>query len=183
MRDRGRSLSEIRTPRLLLRRARMEDLPAIHAVLSNAQAMRYWSTLPHAALAQSRDWLASMVDVPPEGNADFVIEHEGAVIGKAGCWRLPEIGFILHPDYWHRGLAREAVGAAIDHAFALFDIPAILADVDPRNIASLKLLKGLGFLETHRAARTFNVGDAHCDSVYLARARPAQTPSASTCST
>jgi len=175
-------LSEIRTPRLLLRRARMEDLQAIHAVLSNAQAMRYWSTLPHATVAQSREWLASMIDVPPEGNADFVIEHEGAVIGKAGCWRLPEIGFILHPDYWHRGLAREAVGAAIDHAFAHFDIAAILADVDPRNIASLKLLEGLGFRETHRAARTFVVGDEHCDSVYLACARPGAPTSAPACS-
>lgn len=169
--EEGRGLTEIRTRRLLLRRARMDDLLAIHAVLSNPRAMQYWSTLPHATIPQSRDWLASMIDVPPGKNADFVIEQGGAVIGKAGCWRMPEIGFILHPDFWRRGLMREAVGALVDHVFARFDIPAILADVDPRNIASLRLLEGLGFEETHRAARTFKVGDAYCDSIYLARAR------------
>ena len=40
----------IRTDRLLLRRATMDDLPAIHAILSDPQGMRYWSSLPHAAL-------------------------------------------------------------------------------------------------------------------------------------
>jgi RimJ/RimL family protein N-acetyltransferase len=149
----------------------MEDLDAIHRVLSDARAMRYWSTPPHATLAQSRAWLASMVEVPPGRNADFVIEHEGFVIGKAGCWRMPEIGFILHPDHWGRGLAREAVGAVVDHVFAEFDLPAITADVDPRNRASLALLDRLGFVETHRATRTIRVDDNWCDSIYLARTR------------
>ena len=164
-------MTEIRTPRLRLRHARMDDLAAIHGVLSNARAMLYWSTPPHATLDQSRAWLASMIDVPPHGNPDFVIEHDGTVIGKAGCWQLPEIGFILHPDHWGQGLAHEAVGAVIDHVFAHFDIPAITADVDPRNAASLALLAKLGFHETHRAARTFVVGGLWCDSIYLARPR------------
>lgn len=162
---------EIHTARLLLRRARMDDLAAIHRVLSDAQAMRYWSTPPHATLEQSRAWLESMVSAAAPENADFVIEHDGVVIGKAGCWRMPEIGFILHPDHWRQGFAREALGAVIDHVFAHFDTRSIVADVDPRNRASLALLDRLGFVETHRAARTFLVGDAWCDSVYLARTR------------
>lgn len=170
--EESRRLTELRTPRLLLRPARMEDLPAIHAVLSEPRAMRYWSTPPHDTIEQSRAWLASMVEVDRASNADFVIEREGAVIGKAGCWRMPEIGFILHPDHWGRGLAREAVAAVIDHVFAQFDIPAITADVDPRNAASLRMLGRLGFVETHRATRTIRVGDAWCDSIYLARPRP-----------
>ena len=164
-------MTELRTPRLLLRPARMDDLAAIHAVLSDRRAMLYWSTPPHATLDQSRAWLSSMVAVPPHENADFVIERDGTVIGKAGCWQLPEIGFILNPDHWGQGLAQEAVGAVIDHVFAHFDIPAITADVDPRNAASLALLAKLGFHETHRAARTFEVGGRWCDSIYLARPR------------
>ena len=48
-------LTQIRTPRLLLRRAAMDDLTAIHAILSNGIAMRYWSCLPHTSPEQSRD--------------------------------------------------------------------------------------------------------------------------------
>ena len=166
-------MSEILTPRLRLRRARAGDLQALHEVYSQPRAMRYWSTPPHLDLEQTRVWLDSMIQAPPDSSDDYVVEHDGRVIGKAGCWRVPEIGYILHPDAWGQGLAREALTAVIDHAFAGFPIPAIIADVDPRNAASLRLLGRLGFLETHRAARTWLVGDEWCDSVYLALARPA----------
>jgi RimJ/RimL family protein N-acetyltransferase len=56
--------------------------------------------------------------------------------------------------------------------FARFQIPAVIADVDPRNSACLNLLTRLGFQETHRTARTWLVGDEWCDSVYLALPRP-----------
>ena len=163
---------EIRTDRLVLRRARLGDLSALHAILSDPAAMRYWSTSPHRSPAETRDWLESMIAAPPEGSDDYVVEHEGRVIGKAGCWRLPEIGYILHPDYWGLGLAREALAAIIPLLFDRFPIPAITADVDPRNAASLALLRRLGFVQTGRAERTWLVGEEYCDSIYLALARP-----------
>ena len=163
---------EILTPRLRLRRARPDDLAAFHDILSNPAAMRFWSTPPHAGLDETREWLESMIAAPAEESDDFVVEHEGRVIGKAGCWRLPEIGFILRPDHWGRGLAREALAAIIPRLFDRFPIPAITTDVDPRNAASLALLRGLGFVETGRAERTWLIGDEYCDSVYLALARP-----------
>jgi len=164
-------VTEIRTARLILRRARVEDLDAIHAVLSNALAMRFWSRPPHASLDQTRLWLASTIDAPADAGDDYVVELDGQVIGKAGCWRLPEIGFILHPDHWRRGLAREALEALIPHIFSRFPIEALTADVDPRNAASLALLKGLGFVETGRAKGTWDLGGELCDSIYLALAR------------
>jgi ribosomal-protein-alanine N-acetyltransferase len=162
----------IETPRLLLRRARIEDLPRIHAIMSNARAMRYWSSLPHETMERTREWLQSMIDAPEEASEDYVIEHEGRVIGKAGCHRLPEIGFILDPDCWGKGLAREALEAVIPHIFATRPVDALIADVDPRNQASLGLLKRLGFQETGRAKGTWTLGDQVCDSVYLALPRP-----------
>jgi RimJ/RimL family protein N-acetyltransferase len=163
---------EIATARLRLRRARMDDLEAMHAILSNAAAMRYWSTLPHTDLAQTRTWLEDMIAAPPERSDDFVLECEGVVIGKAGCWKIPEIGFILHPDYWGRGLAREALTAIIERAFRLYPIAAIEAEVDPLNAACLALLERLGFGETRRAERTWNIGGIWSDSVYLSLPRP-----------
>jgi RimJ/RimL family protein N-acetyltransferase len=160
------------TARLVLRRARPGDLAAIHDVMRRPEAMRYWSTPPHRSLDETRDWLTSMIEAPAAQSDDFVIEHEGRVVGKAGCWRLPEIGFILHPDCWGRGLAREALEAVIARLFARFPIDAVTADVDPGNLASLALLKRLGFEETGRAARTWQVGDEWCDSIYLALRRP-----------
>ena len=165
-------MSDILTPRLHLRRARASDLNALHSVLSDARAMRYWSRPPHTDLEQTRTWLDSMIQAPPQTSCDYVVEHAGRVIGKAGCWRVPEIGYILHPDAWGQGLAQEALNAVIPKVFASFPIDAITADVDPRNDASMKLLGRLGFVETHRAARTWLVGEEWCDSVYFALGRP-----------
>lgn len=167
---------ELLTPRLRLRRARPGDLAALHAVLSHPIATRYWSTLPHASLEQTRAWLAGMIAALPQISDDFVVEFEGRVVGKAGFYRLPELGYILHPDVWGQGLAREAVSAVIERAFARLDIPEIVADVDPRNQASLALLARLGFHQTGHATRTFQLGDDWCDSVYLALKRPAPRP-------
>jgi RimJ/RimL family protein N-acetyltransferase len=162
-------VSEFRTARLILRRARIEDLDAIHAVLGNAQAMRFWSTPPHASREETRSWLRATIDA--DASDDYVVELDGNVIGKAGCWRLPEIGFILHPDHWRRGLGREALAAVIPRIFANFPVDALIADVDPRNAASLALLNGLGFVETGRAEGTYEVGGELCDSIYLALPR------------
>ena len=162
----------IRTERLLLRRARLDDVEAFHAIMSDPRAMRYWSTPPHASLDESREWVTNMVEDAPGERDDFVVELDGRAIGKAGCYRLPEIGFILHPDSWGQGYAREAMEAVIAHIFATHDVARLIADVDPRNQASLGLLTRLGFTETHRAKGTWQVGDELCDSVYLALPRP-----------
>jgi [ribosomal protein S5]-alanine N-acetyltransferase len=175
-------IEEIRTDRLILRRARAEDLAGFHSVLSDPAAMRYWATPPHRSLDETKEWLDSMIADPPGERDDFVVEYEGRVIGKAGCWRLPEIGFILHPSVWGRGLAREALAAIIPYLFEHFPIPAIVADVDPRNLACIGLMNRLGFEETGRATGTWRIGEESCDSIYFALPRPAEgsEPSAGT---
>jgi ribosomal-protein-alanine N-acetyltransferase len=166
-------MTEIMTARLRLRRALLEDADPLHEVFGDARAMRYWSTPPHAGLEETRRFVQAMVEAPEEISDDFVIELDGRPVGKAGCWRLPEVGYILHPDLWGRGLAREALEAVIERMFAVRAQDVLTADVDPRNVRSLALLLHLGFRETHRAARTWRVGDEWCDSVYLRLDRPA----------
>lgn len=157
-------MTTVRTERLVLRKAEPGDLAAMHAVLSHPVATRYWSTPPHQSLDETKRWLDSMI----EGTGDdFVVTFEGRLIGKAGFFRDPEVGYILHPDFTGRGLGFEAVFAVCDRALHLRGLPKVVADVDPRNEASLRLLRRLGFVETGRAKGTFQIGDELCDSVFL----------------
>lgn len=163
---------ELRTARLLLRRARRDDVHALHAILSHPQAMLYMGRLPHERPEETAEWLDELL-APQGGERDlFLVEHEGRVIGRLGIWRLPEIGFIFHPEAWGRGFATEALAAFIDHVFATTTAPELTADVDPRNKASLKLLKRLGFEVTGEAKNTFQVADEWSDSIYLSLLRP-----------
>jgi ribosomal-protein-alanine N-acetyltransferase len=160
------AVGEIRTERLLLRRARPDDLHGLNAVFRDPQAMRYWSSTPHPDLATTTEWLDGMLTLDPAESDDFIVELDGQVIGKAGAWKLPEVGYIIGPDHWGKGYAREAMAAFIAYAFE-HRTDHLTADVDPRNERSLALMARLGFRETHRAARTWNVGGEWCDSVYL----------------
>lgn len=160
-------IADIRTERLRLRKARPDDLAAFHSILSDDVAMTYWSSMPHTDLEQSRIWLQGMIDIPPDEGEDFVVEHEGRVVGKAGLYRFPEIGFIFHPDCWGRGFAAEALTPILQRAFERHGLDSVEADVDPRNRRSLGLLQKLGFREIGRRARTWLIGGNWCDSVDL----------------
>lgn len=159
---------EIITGRLRLRRATMDDLAAIHGLLSDPRNMRYWSTPPHATIDQSEAWLRSMVEADPALSDDFVIERGGRVIGKLGCWQLPEVGFMIAFDETGQGYATEAMAAFLERRRGFREPRRLTADVDPRNTASLRLLSRHGFVETGRKKATWTIGDEVCDSVYLA---------------
>jgi len=129
-------------------------------------AMRFWSTLPHGSLAETEAFVATMIASPPEGSDDdFIVEADGQVIGKVGAWRLPDFGYLLDPAMWGRGYGSEAVAAFIAHRRRCGS-RELTADTDPRNGASIRLLRKLGFVETGRAERTWLIGGEWFDSVY-----------------
>ena len=159
-------MTVLRTPRLILRRARPDDLDDVHALLSDPRLMRYWAHPEHETLEQSREWLDGMIAAGDDSD-DFLIEHEGRVIGKAGAWRLPEIGYLLGHAWWGKGLMHEALTAAIDHLFAAHALAALTAEADPRNTASRAVLRPRGFHAPPRAARTLPWRAAGCGSIYF----------------
>lgn len=158
-------MDEIRTERLLLRRARVDDAVAMHRIMSDPVAMRYWSTPPHKTLGDTERWIASMVEADAARD-DFIVTLDGQLVGKLGAWKLPEVGFLLDPRIWGMGYAAEALDAYVDRRRILGSVE-LTADVDPRNRASIRLLKRTGFYETGRASGTWQVGDELCDSIYF----------------
>jgi [ribosomal protein S5]-alanine N-acetyltransferase len=163
----------LRTPRLILRRPRSDDVVAMHAILRDPLTMRYWSTLPHATLAESEAWVAKTIDAINAGECDdFFVEHDGLLIGRVGLLDRNEIGFLFSPSVWGKGFAREALQAVIDRAFRERGYEEIRAEADPRNERCVRLLTRLGFRETGRAERTYHIGGEWSDSVYLTLTKP-----------
>jgi RimJ/RimL family protein N-acetyltransferase len=154
-------------PRTELRRFRSEDAAALHEAMRDPEVMAYWSTLPHATLAETEDFVARTIAACDAGEADdFAVVHEGHVAGKAGIWRGEELGFLFARALWGQGVARPAVEAVIARAFAQ-GLARIVADVDPRNLRALAFLAKLGFRVTGTAEKTYRLGEVWADSVYL----------------
>jgi RimJ/RimL family protein N-acetyltransferase len=158
----------LETPRLILRRLAGYDAPGLHEMLSDPETMRFWSTVPHVALAETEAWIADSVAAMARGDAhDFAVLRDGRLVGRTAFWMGNEIGFLFHRDVWGQGIAREAVGALLRHGFETLRFASVRADVDPANLRSLALLERLGFKRTGYAERTFKIGETWVDSVYL----------------
>jgi RimJ/RimL family protein N-acetyltransferase len=154
-------------PRVALRPFQEADALALHPIFADARAMRYWSTPPHASLAETRAFVAATMEATASGEGDDqVVLLDDKVIGKAGLWDNEEVGFILAPAFWGQGLARAALEMVIARARDR-RVARITADVDPRNAASIGLLTRLGFIRTGEAKATVQVGDEWADSVYF----------------
>jgi RimJ/RimL family protein N-acetyltransferase len=59
--------------------------------------------------------------------------------------RRAEIGYALGREHWGQGYMNEALQAVLAYAFETLDLHRIEADIDPRNIASIKTVERLGF--------------------------------------
>lgn len=136
--------------------------------------MRYWSRPPHSSVDETRSFLEHMMQCDAPDVDEYVIEHQGRCIGKAGCWRAPEVGYLLHRDHWGKGFATEALQAVIPRCFAKFaEAPELTAECDPRNRASVALLRRLGFRHLKTVEKDFLYGESDwCDTAYFALPRP-----------
>lgn len=163
---------QIKTERLILRTIRDDDLDALHAMLSDPETMRYWSSLPHATEIQTAAWIAANRAAVTAGTAiEYGAEYQGRLIGRGIFWNGKEIGYIFDKAYWGQGFARETLTAMIDFAFATRDWNEVIADIDPRNLVSAKLLRRLGFQPTSYKQRSFCIGGEWSDSQYFALRR------------
>jgi ribosomal-protein-alanine N-acetyltransferase len=160
-------LETITTPRLLLRRITLSDVSAMHAIFADAEVMAYWSRLPHTEIAETENWVAKVIASNESGEGDdFVVIHDGVLVGRIGIWQNNELGLIFARTVWGTGVAREAAEVLIERSRSR-GMLSIMADIDPRNDRVRRFLEKFGFRKTGAAKNTYKVGDNWTDSDYL----------------
>lgn len=125
-----------------------------------------------------------MVSSANNGISDFSIVLQSSespkVIGKVGIWdpETSEIGFMLNRAYWGKGYMAEALSALLDYLWSGKggEVPFLTADVDPRNDASLGILKKFRFYQYAYKEKTCETHLGWCDSVYLILKNPNVKP-------
>jgi RimJ/RimL family protein N-acetyltransferase len=156
----------LRTRRLVMRRLHPDDTRALHAIMSDPVALRYWDTPPHASPAETEAWLDKWRSEPPEVNDDFIIERNGRVIGFLGSKRLPWLGFLLASGEWRRGYAGEAL-AAYRTYIRDRGLNTLWAVTDLRNMAARTLLERGGFREYARGPLTHEATGETIDAIWF----------------
>ena len=163
-------MTVLTTKRLKLRAAQDDDLAPLFAIYSNPVAMKFWDSKPHETPEDTKPLVNRLRT--PKALPYLVWDLDGTAIGTGGVHRDAEIGFVLHPDYWGMGFAREALSSIIDHIWETSDLLQIVAEADPRNLASVGLMTRLGFQVTGYASKNFYFAGKWSDSVYLRLPKP-----------
>jgi ribosomal-protein-alanine N-acetyltransferase len=137
----------LRTPRLVLRPFREDDVAAF-AAFADAPAYRRHLDATHPGPA---DFVANNLDV----DGAWVIELGDRLVGSV--FLGDELACLLDPAVHGQGVATEAARAVIADGFGRRRCSEIVARADPANTASLRAMKRLGFVDagdgSHRLSR------------------------------
>lgn len=156
-------MTTLHTARLRLEPIAERHTDGLHAMNSRPEVMAYLTGQP-----ETREQTEAMVARVQRCWAAWgtswwaFVEPKGGRVAGAGCIQylrreaqVPqdlssltanplEIGWRLHPDFWHQGLATEAARAMGTFAFDTFSIAELLAVRDPKNVASGRVMDRLG---------------------------------------
>lgn len=147
----------LRTPRLLLRDFREDDLPAVHALRSDEKVATFMDFHPES-FEQSAEWLKGVIfrnRQRPRSTYNLAItqcEVEQAVgwVGFGESERYPGtgnfgVGFMLASAYWGRGYLPEALRPVVSYVFQVLGGDAIGAWCFADNTASARAMQKAGF--------------------------------------
>lgn len=146
----------LKTARLELAEIGPQHQEDIYEIWSRDDVMQYYGSDKFTDPEQAAGIIRAFGEGFASGQAirwGIVLKESGKLIGTIGIhnWNKrverAEIGYELHPDYWRKGLAKEAVYAVIDHSFNELGIKRMGALVFPENKVSAGMLQKMGFLK------------------------------------
>lgn len=130
----------------------MDDADALYGVLSDAEVMTYIE--PPFDIAKTRAFIQAAGLCQPPLVYALVWQGTGAVIGQAIFHPYEhcdyEIGWIIHRDYWGRGIAGEVTQALVKRAREL-GVKSCVIECDARQAASKRIALKNGFAHEGRA--------------------------------
>jgi len=146
----------IDTERLLIRNLKRTDLEDFHFYRSNPHVTKYQG-FDVFSLKESGAFIESQLDKKfgkPDEWVQYAIEYKETkrLIGDCAIKlqqdvRIAEIGMTISHIEQKKGFAKEALIAILNFLFSIDDFHRVEEIVDAENIASIQLLKSIGFRE------------------------------------
>jgi [ribosomal protein S5]-alanine N-acetyltransferase len=159
----------LKTVRLTLQPQQQADAPALFAILSDPDAMRFWNRPAITRLAVAEEMIGEQQQAMSDGLCRYwTVMREGDAIGSVDLSLIEngsaELGFMLRRDQWGAGLASEAVGAVVAHGLGHLGLVRLAAAVLTGNRAAVRVLEKTGFRQVQSRPAVLAGGQRkHCD--------------------
>lgn len=146
-------LPQLDTPRLLLRKLKLEDAADMFEYASDPEVARDVTWEPHRSVEDSKAFLGSVVEKYADRRTSewgLVLKESGKLIGTCGfVWWKPEhakaeFGYALSRKYWRRGLMTEAAGAVMAFGFDKMKLHRLEARCIASNTGSERVMLKIG---------------------------------------
>lgn len=143
----------LETERLILRKLTQKDAEDIHAYASNEEVTTYVTWENHKTLDDTRAFINyALTQYENKHVAPWGIEYKenGKLIGTIDfvSWqvehRVAEIGYVLAPEYWGKGIMTEAANEVIAFGFNKMDVVRIQARCFVENHGSARVMEKIG---------------------------------------
>ncbi len=151
---------QLDTQRLVLSEIMASDVDALFELFRQEKVVEYYDLAAFSDSAQAEQLLSLFTSRFQENQGirwGIRLKQANHLIGTCGfnSWSIPMksavIGYDLHPDYWQKGIAQEAVKAMLTAGFtgrlSCGALHRVQADTVLGNIPSERLLTSLGFKE------------------------------------
>ncbi|MDR2920858.1 MAG: GNAT family N-acetyltransferase [Tannerella sp.] len=170
------TIEHIITDRLIIRLAKPDDAEAIYAYRSDIVANKYQGWHP-GSVEEVRDYIENMPQTMDVADICFqfaiISTDEDCLIGDMGIIftnhdrMQAEIGCTLNKNYQGNGYASEALEGMVNYLFETLNKRRIITSIDPRNVASIRLVERLGFRkEAHFRESYYLRGEWVDDIIY-----------------
>lgn len=150
------SYSSLETERCILRKPTIHDAVHVFNLMSNPAVTQYLGRFPMASLEEGVKQVERYLSgFDEQSSMSWVIcwHENNSVIGTISLFNLSkqhrraEIGYILAPDWWGKGIMSEVIHTVIDCGFETMQLHSMFAQIDPENDASRRLLEKHGFIQ------------------------------------
>ncbi len=141
------------TERLILRKPRLDDAPAIFtAYAQDPEVTRYLTWRPHKDVEETYAIVKLMLKLWDEGKAysyAITFRDSGSVVGMIAMH--PDgfkvgIGYVLAHPHWGKGYMTEALRTIVKWALSRPDVYRVFAICDVENPASARVMEKAGML-------------------------------------
>ncbi len=165
----------LETTRFFLREFVKEDWKAVHAYASQKMVSQYQPWGPNS-VEETQQYIMDVLDQQfdqPRTSYTFAVvwKETDRVIGAGELSALDitnqigEIGYILHPDHWGKGIAKEVALLLIEFGFKEKQLHRISASCDPQNIGSRKVLEKAGLSQEGLLRQNLRMKEGWRDSL------------------
>lgn len=145
----------IQTERLILRKITNEDANGFLFLRSDKTVMKYLNRPPLKSVEEANQFIQKITDSLDNNDGitwGVSFNNNPALIGTIGLWKTDkenhraEIGYMLSPEYFQKGIMQEAIRVVLDYGFSVMQLHSVEANVNPANAASIKLLEKNNFV-------------------------------------